>query len=116
MSRHFRRRKFCRFTADKVEEIVFNVLSDVANNGIDKKLIYSAIHQIEFHRKEITNTPYPYGIKLLLTFAGSWLHGGDPAKILKLEADLKQLQSEIDAGPFFENLIKKYFLKNPHRV
>ncbi len=103
-------------STEKVEEIVFNVLSDVANNGIDKKLIESAIHQIEFHRKEITNTPYPYGIKLLLTFAGSWLHGGDPTKILKLEAELKRLQSEIAGGPFLENQIKKYFLNNAHRV
>jgi Zn-dependent M16 (insulinase) family peptidase len=102
--------------ADKIETIVFNVLTHLANNGIDKKLIESAIHQIEFHRKEITNTPYPYGIKLLLTFAGSWLHAGDPTKILKFEADLKRLHNEIAAGPFFENRIKTYFLENPHRV
>jgi Zn-dependent M16 (insulinase) family peptidase len=102
--------------AKKVEAIVFDVLTDLANNGIDKKLIESAVHQIEFHRKEITNTPYPYGIKLLLTFAGSWLHGGDPTKILKLEVDLERLRSELADGPFFENLIKRYFLNNPHRV
>ena len=105
-----------RSAAGKVETIVFDVLMDLANNGIDNQLIESAIHQIEFHRKEITNTPYPYGIKLLLTFAGSWLHGGDPTKILKLDADLKRLQNEIADGPFFEKQIKKYFLNNPHRV
>ena len=102
--------------AKKVEDIVFDVLTDLANNGIDKELIESAVHQIEFHRKEITNTPYPYGIKLLLTFAGSWLHGGDPTKILQLEADLKRLHSELADGPFFENQIKRYLLENPHRV
>ena len=102
-------------SAEKIETIIFEVLADLANNGIDRKLIDSAIHQIEFHRKEITNTPYPYGIKLLLTFAGAWLHGGDPVKILKFEDDLKKLRKRMEQGPFFENQLKKYFLNNSHR-
>jgi Zn-dependent M16 (insulinase) family peptidase len=102
-------------SAEKIETIIFEVLTDLANNGIDRELIDSAIHQIEFHRKEITNTPYPYGIKLLLTFAGPWLHGGDPVKILKFEDDLKKLRKRMEQGPFFENQLKKYFLNNSHR-
>ena len=102
--------------ADQIEGIILGVLRDLAKNGIDKTLIDSAIHQIEFHRKEITNTPYPYGIKLLLTFSGSWFHGGDPLKILNFDADLARLQKELAGGAFFENRIKKYFLDNPHRV
>jgi Zn-dependent M16 (insulinase) family peptidase len=102
-------------SAEKIEAIIFEVLTDLADNGIDRKLIDSAIHQIEFHRKEITNTPYPYGIKLLLTFAGPWLHGGDPVKILRFEADLKKLRKRMQQGPFFENQLKKYFLNNAHR-
>jgi Zn-dependent M16 (insulinase) family peptidase len=103
-------------SAKKIEGIVFEVLNDLVANGIDQKLIESAIHQIEFHRKEITNTPYPYGIKLLLTFAGGWLHGGDPAKVLKFDADLKKIHLALAQGPFFEDQIKKYFLNNSHRV
>lgn len=103
-------------SADQIEGIILGVLRDLAENGIDKTLIDSAIHQIEFHRKEITNTPYPYGIKLLLTFSGSWFHGGDPLKILNFDADLARLQKELAGGAFFENRIKKYFLDNPHRV
>ncbi|MBT8372129.1 MAG: insulinase family protein, partial [Deltaproteobacteria bacterium] len=103
-------------TADKIEKIIFKVLSDLANMGVDPKLVESAIHQIEFHRREITNTPYPYGIKLLLTFSGSWFHGGDPVRILNFDADLENLQSELAKGSFFEKRIKKYFLDNPHRV
>ena len=102
--------------ADKIEEIIVGVLRDLVEKGIDKNLIDSAIHQIEFHRKEITNTPYPYGIKLLLSFSGSWFHGGDPVKILNFDADLAKLQTELAKGAFFENCIQKYFLDNPHRV
>ena len=105
-----------RASAGKIQTIIFDVFSDLVDNGIDKKLIDSAIHQIEFYRKEITNAPYPYGIKLLLTFSGSWFHGGDPLKILNFDADLARLQGELEKGSFFEDRIKKYFLDNPHRI
>ena len=102
--------------ADKIEKIITDVFCDLVENGIDKTLIDSAIHQIEFHRKEITNTPYPYGLKLLLTFSGSWFHGGDPVKILNFDADLAKLQTKLNEGAFFENCIQTYFLDNSHRV
>jgi Zn-dependent M16 (insulinase) family peptidase len=102
--------------AGKIETIVFDVLKNLSKHGIDKQIIESAIHQIEFRRKEITNTPYPYGIKLLLAFAGSWFHGGDPARVLQFDADLTRLRDEISKGPFLESRIKRYFLDNPHRV
>jgi Zn-dependent M16 (insulinase) family peptidase len=102
--------------ADTIEEIVFNVLGHLADDGIDRKLIDSAIHQLEFHRKEITNYPFPYGIKLLVTFCGSWVHGGDPVRILNFDEDMTALKDVVSREPFFENRIKTYFLDNPHRV
>ncbi len=102
--------------AERVEAIIFETLSDLLKNGIDKKLIESAIHQIEFHRKEITNTPYPYGIKLLLAFIGPLLHGGDPVKILEFDDDLNKLREWMKREPFFENLIKIKLLNNHHRI
>jgi Zn-dependent M16 (insulinase) family peptidase len=102
--------------AEKVEAIIFETLTGLVKNGIDKQLIESAIHQIEFHRKEITNTPYPYGIKLLLAFTGPLLHGGDPVRILKFDDDLNKLRKLMGREPFFENLIEKKLLNNPHRI
>jgi len=102
--------------AEKIEALVFKTLTELVSKGIDRQLIDSAIHQIEFHRKEITNTPYPYGIKLLLAFAGPWMHGGDPVKILKFDDDLKKLRERMKRKPFFENLIKKWLLTNSHRA
>lgn len=102
--------------AEKIEAIILGVLKDLSANGIDKQMIESAIHQLEFHRKEVTNTPYPYGIKLLLAFAGTWFHGGDPLRILQFDRDLARLRRELSKGLFFEGRIQKYFLDNPHRV
>jgi Zn-dependent M16 (insulinase) family peptidase len=102
--------------AGTVERIVLGTLGRLATDGIDPALIESAIHQIEFHRKEVTNTPYPYGLKLLLQFAGLWLHGGDPLRVLRLDDDLSRLRREIARGGFLESRLKDYFIDNPHRV
>jgi len=99
--------------ADTIETIIFDVLGHLVDDGIDKKLIDSAIHQLEFHRKEITNYPFPYGIKLLVNFCGSWFHGGDPVRILNFDKDMTALRDMLSKEPFFENRIKTYFLNNP---
>jgi len=101
---------------EAIEKIIFDVLTELADKGIDPESIASAIHQIEFHRKEVTNTPYPYGIKLMLMVIGSWLHGGDPERILQLDADFERLHREIAARKFLEERIRTYFIDNPHRV
>ncbi|MDL1968831.1 MAG: insulinase family protein [Deltaproteobacteria bacterium] len=100
----------------KIESIIFNVLNELATKGINNKLIESAIHQVEFHRKEITNIPYPYGLRLLLTFSGSWLHGGKPERVLQFDTDLRRLRDELSKNPLFENSIKKYFINNSHKA
>ena len=103
-------------SVSKVEEIILSTLKTLSEKGIEKNLIASAIHQIEFYRKEITNTPYPFGIKLLLSFAGTVIHGGNPAACINIDEDLDTLQKNIEKGPFLEAEIKRLFLDNPHRL
>ena len=102
--------------APKIESIVSDVLSRLVAEKIDPQMIESAIHQIEFSRKEVTNSPYPYGIKLLLSFAGTWFHGGDAEKNLQIDDNLKQIRTRMLQEPFFENLIETYFLNNTHKA
>ncbi|MDL2268967.1 insulinase family protein [Desulfosarcina sp. OttesenSCG-928-A07] len=102
--------------APAIEALVLDTLKTLAQTGIDPELVESAIHQIEFHRKEVTNTPYPYGIKILIAIVGSWLHGGDPGRILSLDADLERFRQCLGDGGFLESRIHRYFLDNPHRV
>jgi presequence protease len=102
-------------SAEKIETLILDTLNDLAQKGIEPELVESAIHQIEFHRKEVTNTPYPYGIKLLLAFGGSWFHGVDPVRILQFDADLENLRKNRQ-GPFLEKKIQEYFINNTHRV
>ena len=99
-----------------VEKIIFSVLTDLVENGIDRSLIDAAIHQLEFHRKEVRNTPYPQGLRLFLSICATWMHGGQPERILKLDEDLTKIRTAVDAGPFFEDRLRQYLLDNPHRV
>ncbi len=100
----------------KVEKIIFSTIKKLADTGIDPHLIDSAIHQIEFSRKEITNTPYPFGLKLLLDIAGTLIHDGDPVSCINIDDDLKTLKKNLKKGGFLENKLRHYFLLNPHRV
>ena len=100
----------------KVEDIIFSTITGIADKGIEQNLIDSAIHQIEFHRKEITNTPYPFGIKLLLSFAGTIIHDGDPLSCINIDKDLDKLKENLKKGGFLENKLRQYFLENPHKV
>ncbi|RJP86605.1 MAG: peptidase M16 [Desulfobacteraceae bacterium] len=103
-------------SADAIEKIILDTLAGLVKNGVDREMVESAIHQIEFHHKEVSNSPYPYGIKLLLRLSGSWFHHGDPMAALKFDALIQRLFEELDKGPFLENQIQKHFLDNPHRI
>jgi hypothetical protein len=102
--------------AETVERLVVEVLDGLVEKGIDPQLIESAIHQLEFHRREITNTPYPYGIRLLLAVSSTWIHGGDPLRVLNFDADLTRIRRRMEQGRFFEAQLKHFFLDNPHRL
>ena len=102
--------------APEVERIVLETLDIQARNGVDRELIEAAIHQMEFHRREVTNSPYPYGLKLLMGLGGTWFHGGDPARVLRFDEDLARLRRDLESGTPFEDRIRTHLLDNPHRV
>ncbi len=102
--------------ADAVEKITFDVLLRLVKDGIDDGLVTAAIHQLEFHRKEITNTPYPYGLKLFMAFAAPWFHGGNPVRSLRFDEDLSRLKAALAHERVFEDYVRRFLVDNPHRV
>ena len=99
-----------------VKTVVENSLRALVKNGIDEELIAAAIHQMEFYLKEVTNSPYPYGLRLLLQVVGSWISNGEVADILLPEENFKKLSEEMKKEGFFERQISTYLLENPHRI
>lgn len=99
-----------------ITDLILSTLTRLYEDGIDQDLIESAIHQVEFHRREITNTPYPYGLKLLVAMTSTWIHGGEPHRLLQFEEDIDSLRREMATPRFFEHRLRRHFIENPHRV
>jgi Zn-dependent M16 (insulinase) family peptidase len=102
--------------AERIEELILQTLREVAQNGVDKGMVEAAIHRMELESREVSNQGFPYALKVFFQLSGSYLNGGDPSLALQFDAALERLEAERARGPFFENLIRKHFLDNPHRA
>ena len=101
----------------KVEGIVFGVLQDLAEKGIDKELIGAAVNTMEFALRERNTGGFPQGLSSMLQAMTNWLHGNDPLTMLAFEAPLERVKHAV-AGEdrFLERLVQHHFVDNPHRT
>ncbi len=102
--------------AAAIEALVLETLATAARDGFSEERIEAAIHQLEFAHREVSGDQYPYSLLLLMRLLGPWLHADDPVAGLTLDQDLARLREEVRRGPVLQNLIRKHFLDNPHRV
>jgi len=103
--------------APALEKLVFDTLKNIAKDGFDQKLIESALHQFEFHRSEITTDGYPFGLILFFKSALLMQHGVPPEKGLVIHSFIEKLEKTLKKDKrYFEKLLEKTMLKNPHFV
>lgn len=102
--------------AGDFEELVLDVLREVATNGIPREQVEASLHQLELQQREITGDSYPYGLQLLMTSLTSVTHRGDPLGLLDLEPVLARLREAIRDDDFIKNLCRDLLLDNLHRV
>ncbi len=102
--------------ADAIENLVLNVLRDVAENGVDQSQVEAVLHQLELGQREIGGDGYPYGMQLILGSLSAAIHRGDPIAVMNLDPVLDKLREDIKDPDFIKNLIKKNLLDNPHRI
>lgn len=102
--------------ADRVEGLILDTLRELVRSGVDQAMVDAAIHRLELESREVSNQGFPYALKVFFQLSGPYLHGGDPYLALQFDAALERLQAERAKGLFFENLIRKHFLDNPHRA
>ncbi len=100
----------------KLSDILFESLEQVAKDGIPPEMIEAAVHQLEFQRSEITGDYGPYGLTLFFRSALAKQHGAVPEESLMIHRLFKALLLEAQNKEYFPNIIRKYFLENPHRV
>lgn len=102
--------------ADAVENLILQTLEELASEGIDPAMIEAAMNTTEFRLRENNTGAFPRGIVLMLRSLGSWLYGANPIAPLAFEQPLSEIKRKVAQGKFFEELIRRYFLENPHRV
>jgi Zn-dependent M16 (insulinase) family peptidase len=103
--------------ADAVEALVLDTLDALAEDGIDPDMIEAALNTIEFVLRENNTGSYPRGLLLMINALSTWLYGSDPLAPLAFEAPLNAVKQHVQDDPrFFEGLIRRYFLDNPHRT
>ncbi len=101
---------------EAIEKLIQETLEQSARDGFSPERIEGIIHRLEFSVKEVTGDQYPYSLGLLMRLMGPWIHGSAPVEALRFDALLAQVRQKLAAGPYFQELIRRYLLDNPHRV
>ncbi len=99
-----------------VEQLVMDVLNDVAEKGVPQDRVEAVLHQLELGQREIGGDGYPYGLQLILGGLSTAIHRGDPVAVLNLDPVLEQLREDIKDPNYIKNLVKHNLLDNPHRI
>jgi Zn-dependent M16 (insulinase) family peptidase len=102
--------------ADQVEALMLDTLRKLADEGIDPDAVEAAMNTAEFSLRELNTGGFPRGLMVLFYAMSSWLYGRDPIAPLQFETPLTAIKEGVAKGGYFENLIREYFLDNPHRT
>lgn len=101
--------------AEKFFDLVISEMKKLVENGIDKTLLQASINLIEFRLREADFGLAPKGLIYGLRSLRTWLYDGDPNVYLRYEDDLQKMKDGLQKN-YFENLLQKYFIENPHKV
>ena len=102
--------------APAVEELVLQVLQEVAKTGVPQAKLESVLHQLELAQRDISSGHLPYALQLMLRALTPALHGGDPVAALDIDLVLKRLRQKIRQPDYLQELVQGLLLDNPHRV
>ncbi|MHC1747650.1 MAG: insulinase family protein [Cellulosilyticaceae bacterium] len=100
---------------DMFEQTIFDVLEKLVTEGIDTDLLEAAIHTVTFAMHEGQSAAEAMGIIYCEEILQSYCYGGDTFSHLKYECYFQEINEGKNKG-YFEQLIKHYFLENPHRL
>ncbi|SDZ92134.1 hypothetical protein SAMN02745687_01087 [Lachnospiraceae bacterium NK3A20] len=90
-------------------------LEHLAQNGLDEKSILAGINYYEFHYREADFGSYPKGLVFGLDVLDTWLYDD---KAVWTNLDIACYFDEIKEAAkngYFEGLIRRYLLENPHK-
>lgn len=95
--------------------IIENTLEKIAEEGIPKRSLTAAFNYYEFKYKEANFGRFPKGLMYGLQMFDSWLYDDEKPFIhIKTNEIFEILRGKMETG-YFEGLIRKYLLDNPHK-
>ncbi|MEW5801613.1 MAG: insulinase family protein [bacterium] len=101
--------------AEEIERLTFDTLKKIASEGFDPQLIQGALHQVEFHGKEISRTVMPYGITLMGRAYHTWLYDSDPLAGLQFSTLIDRIRQRWQQQPdLFQQIVTRHLLDNTH--
>lgn len=98
---------------DKIKETVHNTLSGLVKDGLDREQLIASFNGMEFAMRSRESGRYPMGLINTLNILEAWIYGGDPSQNLFYNETFAALREKL-SGKYFEELIEKYLLNNPH--
>ncbi len=98
---------------DKLIEVVTRTLQEVAEKGVDKKMVEGILNRMEFSLREGNDAQR--GLTYNFRALSSWLMADDPFTNLEYEKSLTALKKAIKEN-YLEKVIRQYFLNNTHSV
>ena len=102
-------------TIVEAEQLVEVTLHKLVEEGLERRQLEAVMTNFEFKLRERDYGNYPQGLILGFQVLDSWLYGGDPANNLEIGDLFSELRAELQAG-YFEKLITRIILENPHRA
>jgi Zn-dependent M16 (insulinase) family peptidase len=102
---------------EEIESFILNELQRLVKEGIPKGEIEAALLFIEFSQREIKRSHGPFSLVWMRRSLRAWLHGSKPWDSLLIAPSLEKIKQNLAThSRYFESLIQKYLLDNPHRA
>ena len=102
--------------APAIESLMLDTLRRLASDGLDPAAVEAALNTIEFDKREMNSGGTPRGLTQMFSALTTWTYGGDPWWPLAYAAPLETIKASASAGPYFEGMIRRLFVDNPHRT
>lgn len=98
---------------ENFKDTVERVFKETSEKGVDKQTLEAVLNRMEFHYREFADAQL--GMKLLQGAMYYWVAGADPFDSMKICETFEDLRNKITAG-FLTEVLKKYFVNNPHSL
>ena len=101
---------------EKVQQLIFDTLSDLVKKGIPRNDIDSTLMTMEYSQCEIKRVHGPYALRLMTRPIYAWLYGFDVEKSFRLRETFDKVAEKVRSQKgFVEHLIQELLLDNQER-